>query len=141
LAYLPEEALRYGQEAGIQALHDFAPHAALTQVRRAATASANLALALPARVRHARGRAQQMVGNLATAQAEFEALLAEARAISGDRNFADQVLALTSVPYETINTNGQERGDKIGDRLRGANVGGLSAASISEPFSLPCFKI
>jgi DNA-binding CsgD family transcriptional regulator len=84
-AGLWERALRYGEAAGARALERFAPHAALAHLGRAATAADRLDQPLPARVRHLRGRAQQMVGDLAAAQADFEALLAQARASGDDR--------------------------------------------------------
>lgn len=79
-AGLWEQALRYAQEAGEQALRNFAPHAALTHFTRAATAATELGQPLPANVRQLRGQAQQMVGNYPAAQADFEAALDEARA-------------------------------------------------------------
>ncbi len=82
-AGLWEQALRYGQRAGERALGDFAPYSALTHFARAETAAAELGRALPHQGRHLRGRAQQMVGHFDAAQADFEAVLAEARA-AGD---------------------------------------------------------
>ena len=79
-AGLWQPALDYGLSAGAQALRRFAPHAALAHLDRAATAAEHLQQPLPRALRQARGQAQQMVGNFAAAQADFEALLAEARA-------------------------------------------------------------
>lgn len=79
-----EKALAYGQGAGSQALHQFAPHAALTHLARAAAAATQLEQGVPLEVLQQRGRAQQMVGNFAAALDDFETLLAAARA-GGDR--------------------------------------------------------
>lgn len=84
-AGLWEPALRYGQSAGEQALRNFAPHAALTHFDRLAAAATELGQPLPPKVLRLRGQAHQMVGNFAAAQADFETLLAGARAAGNAR--------------------------------------------------------
>jgi DNA-binding NarL/FixJ family response regulator len=86
-----EKALHYGEAAGIQALHNFTPHAALVHFARAAESADRLALPLSPAIIRQRGLARQMIGNFEDALADFEITLRNAR-IKGNRQAEWQAL-------------------------------------------------
>ncbi|HEY7032977.1 MAG TPA: AAA family ATPase [Thermomicrobiales bacterium] len=77
-----EQALAYGERAGTQALALFAPRAAVEHFNRAIEAAAHLATEPAAQLRRARGWALATLGDFDGAHADFQAVLARARAES-----------------------------------------------------------
>jgi DNA-binding CsgD family transcriptional regulator/tetratricopeptide (TPR) repeat protein len=74
-----QEALRYGMEAGANALALGAPHAALEHLDHAIEAASALGIPAPALVWRERGRAHETVGDFDAARSDYETSLAEAR--------------------------------------------------------------
>ncbi len=78
-AGLWEEALRYGMEAGSNALALGAPHAAIEHFDQAIEAAGGLGIPAPALLWRERGRAHETVGDFGAARSDFESGLIEAQ--------------------------------------------------------------
>jgi DNA-binding CsgD family transcriptional regulator/Flp pilus assembly protein TadD len=74
-----EKALEYGQRAGEQAYHLYAPHATIEQVARALDAARHAAIPPPAMLYRLRGRSYQTLGDFERARFDYETTLQMAR--------------------------------------------------------------
>jgi tetratricopeptide (TPR) repeat protein len=90
-AGLADKAINYLCQAGQQALALYAPLEAVQILTRGLQMAQRLAVPVPPQLLHARGQAYQIVGEFGAAQADLEAALQEAQAIT-DTHMEWQVL-------------------------------------------------